>query len=81
MDYWDRFKDDFTQNPDLNDSDMLWSWFEIRGALDRPEEPGWGLRNRRPFGKAYPLLKAGFDIIASAMFDNAPRADVGGLVC
>lgn len=81
MDYWSKFKDDFTQNPDLNDSDMLSSWSEIRGALDRPEESGWGALNQQPFGEAYPSLKTGFDTIASAISDNAPRVDVGALIC
>ncbi|KAG8959895.1 hypothetical protein FRC00_001152 [Tulasnella sp. 408] len=76
VNYWDKFKDDFTQNPDLRDSDMLSSWFEIRGALDRPDEStGWGAHNLQPFGEAYPSLKIGFDTIASVMSDNAPRVD------
>ncbi|KAG9029852.1 hypothetical protein FS837_003459 [Tulasnella sp. UAMH 9824] len=74
--YWDGFKDDFTQNPDLDDSDMLSSWFEIRAALDRPDEStGWGAHNVQPFGEAYPILKIGFDAIASVMPNNAPRVD------
>ncbi|KAG8935198.1 hypothetical protein FRC00_011346 [Tulasnella sp. 408] len=62
--YWGRFKDDFTQNPDLNDSDTFSSWLKIRAALDRSEEStGWGAHNMQPFGEAYPNLKIGFDTI------------------
>ncbi|KAG9043722.1 hypothetical protein FS837_009202 [Tulasnella sp. UAMH 9824] len=75
VDYWDRFKDDFTQNPDLSHSEMLLSWFEIRGALDKPGESGWGPLNQQLFGEAYPSLKIGFDAIAFAMSKNALRVD------
>ncbi|KAG9036310.1 hypothetical protein FS837_001701 [Tulasnella sp. UAMH 9824] len=75
VDYWARFNNNFTQNPDLNDSDMLSSWFEIRGALDKPGESGWGPLNQQLFGEAYPSLKSGFDTMASVMSDNAPRVD------
>ncbi|KAG8960965.1 hypothetical protein FRC00_013740 [Tulasnella sp. 408] len=65
--YWTEFKNDFSQNPDLHDSDMLSTWLEIRGALDRSEESGWGFLHHQQFGQAYPSLKIGFDAIASAM--------------
>ncbi|KAG9043724.1 hypothetical protein FS837_009204 [Tulasnella sp. UAMH 9824] len=64
--HWARFKDDFTQNPDLKDSKVLTTWLEIRDALDKPEELKWGRFGDRRFGQAYTGLKAGFEAIASA---------------
>ncbi|KAG8925706.1 hypothetical protein FRC01_009801 [Tulasnella sp. 417] len=75
--YWERFKDDFNQNPDLKDVAMLGKWLEIRDALDKPEESGWGYGRHQQFSEAYPSLKAGFDVIASALQENetVPNAE------
>ncbi|KAG8911901.1 hypothetical protein FRC00_005622 [Tulasnella sp. 408] len=54
---------------------MLSSWFGIRGALDRPEESGWGPLHQQHFSEAYPSLKTSFDAIADSMFDIAPRVN------
>ncbi|KAG9040822.1 hypothetical protein FS837_013055, partial [Tulasnella sp. UAMH 9824] len=79
VDYWARFEDDFTQYPDLNDSEILNTWLEIRGVLDKPEESGWGPSGYRRFGEAYPSLKAGFEAVALAKshLETIPQVDVG----
>lgn len=83
MNYWARFEDDFAQNPDLNDSEMLTTWLDIRGALDKPEESRWGRpRFNLHFGEAYPSIKAGFEALALAKsrIETTPKVDVGALL-
>ncbi|KAG8913068.1 hypothetical protein FRC01_004759 [Tulasnella sp. 417] len=75
--YWAQFKDDFIQSPDMSDVAMLSKWLEIRDALDKPEESGWGFGRHQQFREAYPSLKTGFDVIASALQEDetVPNAE------